>query len=148
MSPGLFSVLILKNLYSDGLDFSSDFILPQSFFQTFWGFSKCSYYNWFNCQPHESQRFFFVVFFFVFSSLARFMYLTSFQFRLVLSLLLLLLLFIPWEFFHISVSWWSFTGVWVTASLLKSPGLFSIFWLISIFISLDGLHSSADFQVL
>ena len=30
--------------------------------------------------------------------------------------------------FHISVSWWSFTGVWVTASLLKSPGLVSGFW--------------------
>ena len=29
--------------------------------------------------------------------------------------------------FHISVSWWSFTRVWVTASLLKSPGLFSVF---------------------
>ena len=28
--------------------------------------------------------------------------------------------------FHISISRWSFTGVWVTASLLKSPGLFSI----------------------
>ena len=33
--------------------------------------------------------------------------------------------------FH-SVSWLSFTGVWVTANLLKSPGLFSVFWLISI----------------
>ena len=32
------------------------------------------------------------------------------------------------EFFHISVSWWSFTGDWVKASLLKSPGLFSGFW--------------------
>ena len=31
--------------------------------------------------------------------------------------------------FHISVSWWSFTGDWVTASLLKSPGLFSVFCL-------------------
>ena len=30
--------------------------------------------------------------------------------------------------FHISVSWWFFTGVWVTASLLKSPGLVSVFW--------------------
>ena len=29
--------------------------------------------------------------------------------------------------FHISVSRWSFTGVWVRASLLKSPGLFSVF---------------------
>ena len=45
-------------------------------------------------------------------------------------LLLLLLLFI--RVFHISVSWWSFTGDWVTASLLKSPGLFSVFWPFSI----------------
>ena len=30
--------------------------------------------------------------------------------------------------FHISISWWFFTGVWVTASLLKSPGLVSVFW--------------------
>ena len=30
--------------------------------------------------------------------------------------------------FRISVSWWSFTGDWVTASLLKSSGLFSVFW--------------------
>ena len=30
--------------------------------------------------------------------------------------------------FHISVNSWSFTGVWVTASLLKSPELFSVFW--------------------
>ena len=29
--------------------------------------------------------------------------------------------------FHISVSWLSFTGDWVTASLLKYPGLFSVF---------------------
>ena len=34
--------------------------------------------------------------------------------------------------FHISVSWWFFTGVWVTESLLKSPGLFSVFWPFSI----------------
>ena len=34
--------------------------------------------------------------------------------------------------FHLSVSWWSFTGDWVTASLLKSPGLFSVFWPFSI----------------
>ena len=27
--------------------------------------------------------------------------------------------------FHISVSWWFFPGVWVTACLLKSPGLVS-----------------------
>ena len=35
--------------------------------------------------------------------------------------------------FHISVSWWSFTGVRVTASLLKSPGLFSVFCPFSIY---------------
>ena len=39
-----------------------------------------------------------------------------------LLLLLLLLLFI--RVFPISVSWWSFTRDWVTANLLKSPGLF------------------------
>ena len=35
----------------------------------------------------------------------------------------------------------------MTASLLKSPGLSSIFWPISIILSLDGLHSSGFFQV-
>ena len=39
-----------------------------------------------------------------------------------------LLLFIAC--FHTNVCWWSFTRVWVSASLLKSPGLFSVFWLI------------------
>ena len=37
--------------------------------------------------------------------------------------------FTPLEFF---TSWLFFTGVWVTASLLKSPGLFSVFWSTSI----------------
>ena len=45
------------------------------------------------------------------------------------SCLVLLLLFLL--SFHISVSWWSFTGVWVTASLLRSPGLFWVFWQIA-----------------
>ena len=30
--------------------------------------------------------------------------------------------------FHTSFSWLPFTAVWVTASLLKSPVLFSVFW--------------------
>ena len=30
--------------------------------------------------------------------------------------------------FHISINWWFYTGVWVTASLIKSPGLVSGFW--------------------
>ena len=37
--------------------------------------------------------------------------------------------------FHINVSRWFFTGVWVTASLLKSPGLFLVFWLFSTMLS-------------
>ena len=43
----------------------------------------------------------------------------------------LLLLFNSFRVFHISVSWGFPTGVWVTASLLDSPGLFSVFWPIS-----------------
>ena len=35
----------------------------------------------------------------------------------------LLLLFYSLWVFHLSVSWWSFTGVWVTASLLRSPAV-------------------------
>ena len=34
--------------------------------------------------------------------------------------------------FHTSACWWFFTGVWVTTCLLKSQGLLSVFWLISI----------------
>ena len=49
-------------------------------------------------------------------------------------LVFLLSLFYSWRVFPISISRWSFTGVWVTASLLKSPGLFPVFWLISIMV--------------
>ena len=35
-----------------------------------------------------------------------------------------------WRVFHIS--WWFFTGVWVTVSFLNSPGLFLVFWPISV----------------
>ena len=49
--------------------------------------------------------------------------------------------------FHTSVSWWFFTGVWVTASLFKFPGHFSVFWPISKCWSLDALHLSSEFQV-
>ena len=34
----------------------------------------------------------------------------------------------PWRVFHTSFSWWFFTVVWVTANLLKSLGLFLVFW--------------------
>ena len=36
--------------------------------------------------------------------------------------------------FNTSISRWFLAGVWVTASLLKSPGLFSVFWLILIIV--------------
>ena len=36
--------------------------------------------------------------------------------------------FTLWEFFPTSLSWWFLAGVWATASLLKSPGLISVFW--------------------
>ena len=36
-----------------------------------------------------------------------------------------------WRVFHTSVSWQSFTRIWITVSLLRSPGLFSVFWLTS-----------------
>ena len=32
--------------------------------------------------------------------------------------------------FHLSINWRFFIGIWVTASLLVSSGLFSVFWLI------------------
>ena len=41
----------------------------------------------------------------------------------------LLLLFYFMREFHTSIRLWSFTGVWETANLLKSPGMFSVFWL-------------------
>ena len=37
--------------------------------------------------------------------------------------------------FHISVTLWFFTGVWVTASLLRSPGLLLRFWPFSVMLS-------------
>ena len=33
--------------------------------------------------------------------------------------------FIPLRVFHTNASWWFLSGVWVTASLIKSPGYFS-----------------------
>ena len=34
--------------------------------------------------------------------------------------------------YSLSKRWWFFTGVWVTASLLKAPGHLSVFWSVSI----------------
>ena len=50
-------------------------------------------------------------------------------------IIIIIIIIIPWEFFQISVSWQSFAEVWEIASLLKSPGLFSVFCPISIMLS-------------
>ena len=52
------------------------------------------------------------------------------QLCFILSLLLLLFRF--FRVFHTSVSCYSFTGGWVTPTLLRSPGLFSVILLIPI----------------
>ena len=61
-------------------------------------------------------------------------YLTSGTAQVFIPLIRFLLIYSFWVF-QISVSWWSFTGVWPTASLLNSPGLFSVFWPFSIILS-------------
>ena len=64
-----------------------------------------------------------------FDSLARSRYLSFFSlYYHSLLLLLFSLSFTYLRVFHTSVRWWFFAGVWVTASLLKSPGLFSVSW--------------------
>ena len=53
---------------------------------------------------------------------------------IIINIIIIIIIF-SFRVFHISVSWWFFTGVWVTASLLKSPGLISGFWLFSAMLS-------------
>ena len=55
---------------------------------------------------------------FMFSSLARSRYVYLFAFLYYCNY------FIRYEIFTPVLDWWSFTGVWVTANLLRSPGLF------------------------
>ena len=45
------------------------------------------------------------------------------------------LLFTPLRDVHTCGNWWYFTGVWVTSSLLQSPGLSSVFRPFSIMLS-------------
>ena len=63
-----------------------------------------------------------------------FMFHSFFQFPNKVEVLILLFTFFQFiiiiysfRILHISASWWFLTGVWVTASLLKSPGLVSVF---------------------
>ena len=48
--------------------------------------------------------------------------------HLLLLLLLIIIIIFPLKvFFYTRQSWWSSIGIWVTASLLRSPGLFLVF---------------------
>ena len=47
---------------------------------------------------------------------------------IIMIIIIIIIIIYTLRVFHIGVSWWSFTEVWVTASILKSPGLFSVFW--------------------
>ena len=49
--------------------------------------------------------------------------------------IIIIIIIYSFRVFHISVSWYFFTGVWVTTSFLKSPGLVSGFWPFSAILS-------------
>ena len=69
--------------------------------------------------------------FFIISFLHSFIFLSTFAvkyFSLSPSLLSLLLLVKFRRDFSTSDDWCTFIGVWRTANLLRSPGLFSVFW--------------------
>ena len=126
--------------------YQSSHLYGVDFFQAFGDHSKRTNFNWYHCHPH-------VPLFCSFCSQAMFKY---------FSIFVLTFIFILWStvmakstrwrvhyyyyyyyyyyyslirVFHISVSRWFFTGFWVTASLPKSPGLFSVFWPFSIMLS-------------
>ena len=46
---------------------------------------------------------------------------------IIIIIIIIIVIIYPLRVFH-WVSWWSFTELWVRTSLLKSPGLFSVFW--------------------
>ena len=105
------------------------------FIHAFRNRSKCTNDNWYHCQPHVPQLFFFCIGYFsgkiqVFVNVFAFFNFHSVVRRNnktnkgVISLFDYYYLLI--RVFHIRVSRWSFTGVRVTAGLLKSPRLFSV----------------------
>ena len=67
-----------------------------------------------------------------FGSMVRFQFLAQFPVNTFPIIIIIIIIIYSLRVFHISVSWWSFTEIWMTATLLKSPGLFSVFWPISI----------------
>ena len=117
------------------------------FTNPFGGCTKCTNYDWYHRHFHVPS--------FFFSSLARSRYLSFFSLSFIFILgsagtakstilqvvfffsfcwpttssgrLAEIIIIYSFRVFHITISWWFFTWVWVTASLLKSPGLFSVF---------------------
>ena len=62
-------------------------------------------------------------------TIVTFMFHSFFQFSSKVEVLIIIIIIIySFRFLHISVNWWFFIGVWVTASLPKSPGLVTGFW--------------------
>ena len=53
------------------------------------------------------------------------------NFGRIIIIIIIIIIIYSLEFFTSALGDSFFTGVWVTASLLKSPGLFSVFWLFS-----------------
>ena len=51
---------------------------------------------------------------------------------IIINIIIIIIIIYSIGFFQLSISWWFFTRVWVAASLLKSPGLFLVFWPISV----------------
>ncbi len=73
-------------------------------------------------------------------SLLRFPFLSqvhvlSWDIILIIIIIIIIIIIYSFRVFHISASWWSSTGIWVTASLFKSPGLFSVFRPFSLMLS-------------
>ena len=62
-------------------------------------------------------------------------------------IIIIIIIFTLLRVFHTRFSWWVLSKVWVIASLLKSPGLFSVLWSITIMMLLDGLLSPSYFKV-
>ena len=86
-------------------------------------------HNFFNSLEKSREIFFFSLpFNFILWSVG----VAKFRILQVLFIIIIIIIIIySLRVFHISFSWWSFTGVWVRACLLKCPGLFLVFWLFS-----------------
>ena len=100
----------------DGLHPSSYFQVLQSLYQSLYlSFGDCTKRTSFNWYPQQIPLF------------------GVFSFFCWLSLIIIIIIIIIYSLrvFHIGFSWRFFTGVWVTR-LLKSPGLFSVLWPVSI----------------